>query len=409
MRTLFRVSIMALASAGVAVSLTACHNASGTTTVNAPIPIVPVVRAEPENLTDNLVLTAEFIPYQDVDVMAKVAGYVKDIRVDIGDHVHKGELLATLDVPELQDVAARTAAAVVGAKAGIMTAQGALQRAHAAAAIAHLSYQRIEDVAANNPGLVPRQEVDVAQSRDLEAAAELASAQSALSAAQQANVAAISDRSRAEAMLAYASIRAPFSGVVTKRYANTGSMIQAGTASQTQAMPIIRLAQNDLLRLIFPVPVSDAAQIRNGQPVSVKVITLEKRFPGKITRYADSLQMATRTMNTEVDVPNPNGTLIPGMYAEVRLHVAAGTHILSVPLDGVEGLGGNGQSAYVVRDGRIQIVSVTTGIQTPTRVQILSGLQAGDVVVVGRQGNLSAEEQVKPQIATYESDDPLQN
>jgi RND family efflux transporter MFP subunit len=409
MQTLFRVCAIAVVSAGVAASLTACQKASGTTAVTPSVPIVPVVKAEPENLSTNLVLTAEFIPYQDVDVMAKVAGYVKDIRVDIGDHVHQGELLATLEVPELQDEAAKASASVAAAQANILTAQGAVKRAQAGAAIAHLSYQRIEDVSTKNPGLVPRQEVDVAQSRDLEAAAQLASAQSSLHAAQEELTEANSERARAEAMLAYSNIRAPFTGVVTKRYANTGSMIQAGTASQTQAMPIVRLAQNDLLRLIFPVPVTAASQIRDGQPVSVNVITLGKTFPGTITRYTDTLQMSTRTMDTEVDVPNPKGILIPGMYAEVRLHVASGTDVLGVPLDGVEGLGSNGQSAYVVRNGKVVIIPVTTGIQTPTRVQILSGLQAGDVVIVGRHSALSSGEQVKPQGAGYESDDPLQN
>ncbi len=409
MKALFRVLAIAFVSAGIAILLTACQVASGTTAVRVSPSIVPVVKAEPKNLSDNLVLTAEFIPYQDVDVMAKVAGYVKEIRVDIGDHVHQGELLATLEVPELEDEEAKTSAAVAAAKANVLTAQGDVKQTQAEAAIAHLSYQRIEDVAAKNPGLVPKQEVDVAQSRDLEAAAQLASAQSALSAAQQALTEANSEHSRAEAMLAYSNIRAPFTGVVTKRYANTGSMIQAGTASQTQAMPIVRLAQNDLLRLIFPVPVTDAAQIRDGQPVSVNVITLGKIFPGKVTRYSDTLDMSTRTMNTEVDVPNPKGALIPGMYAEVHLHVTSGTEVLSVPLDGVEGLGSSAESAYVIRDGKIAIVPVTTGIQTPTDIQILSGLQEGDVVVVGRHTNLSAGEQVKPQVAGYENDDPLQN
>lgn len=409
MQKLCRAFLIALVSAGIAISLTACQTASGTATVKVSPPIVPVVKAEPKNLSDNLVLTAEFIPYQDVDVMAKVAGYVKEIRVDIGDHVHQGELLATLEVPELEDEEAKTAAAVAAAKANVLTAQGDVKRTQAEAAIAHLSYQRIEDVAAKNPGLVPKQEVDVAQSRDLEATAQLASAQSALSAAQEALTEVNSEHARAEAMLAYSNIRAPFTGVVTKRYANTGSMIQAGTASQTQAMPIVRLAQNNLLRLIFPVPVTDAAQIRDGQPVSVNVVTLGKIFPGKITRYADTLDMSTRTMNTEVDVPNPKGALIPGMYAEVHLHVASGAEVLSVPLDGIEGLGSGAQSAYVIRNGKIAIVPVTTGIQTPTDVQILSGLHEGDVVVVGSHTNLSAGEQVKPQIAGYENDDPLQN
>jgi RND family efflux transporter MFP subunit len=395
-----RILTLAALTAGAA-GLTSCHQA--TPVAAADVPNVPVATAAPATLTNDLVLTAEFVPYQNVDVMAKVAGYVKNIRVDIGDHVRQGDLLATLEVPELQDEMAKANAGVSAAQANILTAEGAVKRAEAGAAIAHLSYQRILDVSTKNAGLVPRQEVDVAQSHDLEAAAQLASAQSELRAANEGLTEATSERSRAEAMLAYATIRAPFTGVVTKRYANTGSMIQAGTASQTQAMPIVQLAQNDLLRLTFPVPVNDAAQIRDGQQVSVNVITLGKTFPGTITRYADTLQTSTRTMNAEVDVPNPKGLLIPGMYAEVRLHEASGTDVLSVPLDGVEGLGGNAESSYIVRDGKVVVVPVTTGVQTSARVQILSGLQQGDTIIVGRHTTLSAGEKVNPQPAGYES------
>ncbi len=363
---------------------------------------MPVVRATNTNLSNDLVLTAEFTPYQDVEVMAKVAGFVKNIRVDIGDHVRQGELLATLEVPELQDEMAQAQAGLAAARANILTAQGNVSRAQAAAGIANLSFTRIQNVLEKNPGLVPRQDVDVAQSRSLEAKAGLAGAEASLAAAQQAQSEADSQYKRAQAMLAYTVIRAPFVGVVTRRYANTGSMIQAGTASETQAMPIVELAQNDLLRLTFPVPVEDAAQIRDGEPVQVRVTTLNKVFPGKITRFADTLQTSTRTMNTEVDVPNPKGLLIPGMYAEVRLHVAQARNALSVPLDGVDGLGTNATTAYVVRNGAVAVIPITTGVQTPTRVQILSGLQPGDLVIVGRHSTLAAGEAVQPEPAGYE-------
>ncbi len=205
-------------------------------------------------------------------------------------------------------------------------------------------------------------------------------------------------------MLQYATIRAPFTGVVTKRYANTGSMIQAGVSSQTQAMPVVRLAQNNLLRLILPVPVSAVADIHDGNTVSVNVTTLNRSFPGKITRFADSLQTSTRTMDTEVDVPNVDGTLVPGMYAEVHLHLATHPNVLSLPVDAVEGLGTTVQHVYVVRDGELHLVQVTTGLQTPSRVEILSGVISGEQVVVGRHTGLSDGEKVVPRLAAYESD-----
>ena len=401
MELTLRKAMVAAACAGALCLLTSCRQP---VVVAADAPTVPTATVHPANLSNELVLTAEFTPYQDVDVMAKVAGYVKNIRVDIGDHVREGDLLATLEVPELQDEKAKATAGLAAAEANIITARGAMKRAEASANIAHLSFQRIQDVAIKQPGLVPKQEVDVAQAHDLEAAAQLAGAQSGLQSAEQQKAQASSEQSRADAMLQYATIRAPFAGVITKRYANTGSMIQAGISSQTQAMPVVRLAENSLLRLTRPVPVSAVPDIHNGDPVSVNVTTLGRTFPGKITRFSDSLATATRTMDTEVDVPNHDGTLVPGMYAEVHLHLATHMNVLSVPVDAVDGLGTTVQHVYVVRDGELHLVKVTIGLQTPAKVEILSGLQNGDQVVVGRHSGLSDGEKVTPRAASYESD-----
>lgn len=366
-------------------------------------PTVPVATVRYASLENDLVLTAEFRPYQEVDVMAKVAGYVRVIHVDIGDHVHQNEVLATLEVPEIQDDLAKASAGEAAAEANVTTAQAAVQRAKAAAGIAAVSFQRIQDVATRDRGLVPKQDVDVAQSREAEANAQLASAVSGLKAAQEEKAEADSEYSRATTMVQYATIRAPFTGVITKRYANTGSMIQAGISSQTQAMPVVRLAQNDLLRLILPVPVSDVGGITKGEPVDVNVTSLGRKLKGTVTRYADSVQLSTRTMDTEVDVHNPDGSLIPGMYAEVHLHLAARPHVLSAPLDAVDGIGTTAEQAWVVRDGIVHLTAVSVGLQTPTRVEILSGLKAGDRVIVGRHSGLSDGERVSGVPAAYES------
>lgn len=366
-------------------------------------PFVPVASVSYANLQNNLVLTAEFHPYQEVDVMAKVAGYVQEINVDIGDHVRRDQVLATLEVPEIQDDVARAKAGEAAAEADVITAQASVQRVRVAAGIAKVSFERIEDVATKDRGLVPKEDVDVAQSREAEAAAQLDSAVSALKAAEDRKAEADSEYSRATAMVEYATIRAPFAGVITKRYANTGSMIQAGISSETQAMPVVRLAQNDLLRLILPVPVSDAGEVRDGEPVDVNVVSLGRWFRGRVTRYADSVQFSTRTMNTEVDVSNPGGSLIPGMYAEVHLHLGTRRHVLSVPLDAVDGIGTTAEQVWLVRGGVVHLTPVTTGLETSTRIEILTGLKPGDSVVVGRHGGLSDGEQVHAVPATYES------
>src|SRR5580698_2640994 len=400
MASLRQITMQVLLTVAVTSLLTSCR---ANTQQAGPVLTVPVATAGLASLENDLVLTAEFRPYQEVDVMAKIAGYVKEIGVDIGDHVRRDAILATLEVPEIQDDVAKAKAGVAAAEANIVTAQAAIERAHAGANIASLSFKRIQDVATRDRGLVPKQEIDVAQSHDLEAAAQLASATSALRAAQETKAEAESEYSRAIAMMQYATIRAPFTGVITKRYANTGSMIQAGIASQTQAMPVVRLAQNDLLRLILPVPVSDVASVRNGQSVEVNVVSIGRTLRGTVTRYADSVQMATRTMDTEVDVPNPDGTLVPGMYAEVHLHLANHPAGLSVPVDAVDGLGTSVQQAYIVRDGIVHLVTVQVGLQTANRVEILSGLNNGDKVIVGRHTGLSDGEKVEAVPATYES------
>jgi len=395
-----RTALLSLWCLAGAVWLSGCKSS-----VPPPVtlPTVPVATAGKATLANDLALTAEFLPYQDVDVMAKVAGYVKTISVDIGDHVQQGQVLAVLEAPEIQSDVARARAGVAAAEANIVTAQAAVQRAQATAGITKLSFQRLQEVATKDKGLVPRQDIDVAQSRQMEAEAQLASAESSVQAAKDARAGAEQELIRAQTMIGYATIRAPFAGVVTKRYANTGSMIQAGIASQTQAMPVVKLAQNNLLRLILPVPVNDVAGVKNGQAVDVDISSLGRTLQGTVTRSADSVQMATRTMDTEVDVPNRDGSLVPGMYAEVHLHLAARPNVLSVPLDAVDGLGTSVQQAYVVRDGIVHLVVVKTGLQTPNRLEILSGLQEGDKVIVGRHTGLSDGERVDAQAAGYEN------
>lgn len=380
-------------------SLTSCGGGNAATgkAVDAPDAtlIVPVVKAERADLASDLVLTAEFEPYQQIDVMAKVSGYVRSIPVDIGDRVRQGQLLATLEIPEMEDDLTRSAAAIEQTEDEIATASDELQRAEAAHDMAHLSYNRIADVLKREPGLVPQQQVDEARSRDLIAQAQVASAKSALRTSEQKARVARADQGRVQTLHKYTTISAPFDGVVTKRYANAGSLIQAGTASQTQAMPIVQLSQNNLLRLILPVPESAVSRVRVGESVSVLVSSVGKTFPGRVARFADKIQPSTRTMDTEVDVPNPALTLIPGMYAEVNLRVEEHRNTLSVPLDAVDRSSSAARVFTVLPSRVIHIVPVTLGLENDRRVEVLSGLEEGAVVVVGRHAGLKDGEPVR--------------
>jgi RND family efflux transporter MFP subunit len=378
------------------IGLAACsrHGEGGDRT-EPEAPSVSVVKASLGDLSRDIVLTAEFKPFQSIDVMAKVAGYVKSINVDVGSRVEAGQLLATLEIPEMADDLARAKATLERSQAEVARAGDELRRARSVRDIAHLSYTRLANVSKARPGLVAQQEIDDAQSKDLVAEAQIASAQSFLAAAEQQVRVSDAELARVNTMFNYTRVTAPFAGVITKRYADTGSMIQAGTASDKQALPLVELAENTLLRLILPVPESAVATVHVGQPVDVRVPTLKRSFAGKVSRFADSLALDTRTMHTEVDVPNPDWLLIPGMYAEVNLGLERREHVLLIPITAVhDGL------AYVVSaDNLIEIRTIETGLQTADKVEIRSGIKEGELVVVGSPSGLRARAVVHPKLA----------
>jgi RND family efflux transporter MFP subunit len=369
------------------------------------VPTVAVAKTTMEDLSHRLVLTAEFRPFQEVDLMAKVAGYVKNINVDVGDRVKEGQVLAILEIPEMADDRARAQAGVDRSQAEVARAKDQLQQAQSAHEIAHLSYTRLAEVAKQKPGLVAQQEIDDAHGKDLVAEAQVSGARSNLTAAEEQVHVNSAELQKIKTLFDYTSVTAPFAGVVTKRYADTGSMIQAGTASSSQAMPLVRLSQNSLLRLILPVPESAVPTVHLGQQVDVRVPTLKRSFPGQVARFSDKLSLATRTMDTEVDVSNPSLVLIPGMYAEVDLSLDNRRGVLVVPVSAVD-VGSDessGQVVVVTPANQIEIRKVQIGLQTSTKVEIRSGLKEGDLVVVGNRASLQPGQAVRPKVTTMGS------
>jgi RND family efflux transporter MFP subunit len=355
-------------------------------------PTVAVAQATIENLSRGLILTAEFKPYQEVDLMAKVAGYVKQINVDVGDRVSEGQVLA--------DDRARAQAAIDRSQAEVARAQDQVRQAESSHEIAHLTFTRLSDVSKQKPGLIAQQEIDDAHGKDLVAEAQVSAAKSNLAATQEQVHVNDAELQRIKTLFDYTKVTAPFTGVVTKRYADKGSMIQAGTSSSSQAMPLVRLSQNSLLRLILPVPESAVPTIHLGQQVDVSVPTLKRSFPGKVERFSDKLSVATRTMDTEVDVPNPSLVIIPGMYAEVDLSLDSRHGVLVVPVPAVD-VGSDessGQVAVVTPQNQIEMRKVQIGLQTSTKAEIRSGLKEGDLVVVGSRSGLQSGQEVKPKI-----------
>jgi RND family efflux transporter MFP subunit len=379
-----------------------CSKTGNVLAAASDVPTVAVARTTTENLSHDLILTAEFRPFQEVDVMAKVAGYIKRINVDVGDRVKLGDPLATLEIPEMADDQRRASAALERSQAEVARAGDELQRAESAHQIVHLSLQRLAAVAEKRPGLIAQQEIDDARSKDLVAEAQVASAKSGLAAATDQVHVNTSDLDRVRTMLDYTRVTAPFAGVVTKRYADTGSMIQAGTASQTQAMPVVQLSENTLLRLVLPVPESAVPTVHIGQQVEVRVPTLNRSFPGRVARFSDKVSLATRTMATEVDVPNPGLVLIPGMYAEVDLTLDRRNAVLAIPVTAVDvdSAAATGRVMVITANNRVEVRTISLGIETASKVEVRSGLNEGDLVVIAGRSGLQPGEEVRPKVTT---------
>ena len=342
--------------------------------------VVPVTRA---NIATTLDIASEFLPLQEVDIYAKVSGYVKDLYVDYGTHVRAGQTMAVLEIPELKQQ-------IDHDKAALAEAKGDLDRAKSAYAVAHVTYQRLAAVQKSRPELISQEDIDVAQGKDLEAGA-------GVSAAQQAVLAAEDALAKDQTLYEYADLTAPFSGVVTKMYAYKGALLPAGTSSNIGTSALCHLAQNDVLRLVIPVPERAVPNVHIGEPVDVDVSALNKTFTGKVIRFSDQIDMSTRTMHTEVQVPNGNFEIVPGMYASVKLPIQTAPNALVVPVQSVESTGnGVGNVLVVDPSDHVQPRTVKLGLQTATKVEILSGLQENEKVVFGEQSQFQAGELVKP-------------
>jgi RND family efflux transporter MFP subunit len=358
--------------------------------------VAAVAHAERRSIGTTLTIAGEFKPFQDVDVHAKVAGYIKVIHVDVGDHVKAGQTLAVLEIPELAAELAGADAAVRRSKEEIRRAEGDLVRAQSAHSAAHSAYARLKQAADSRAGLVAQQEIDDSQAKDLEFEAQVSSSSAALSSAQQQLQVAEANQKQYAALSDYSRIVAPFSGVITARFADTGALIAAGTSNSSQSMPVVRLAEISKLRLVLPIPESVAAQIHLGDPVKARVQALNQDFVGKVSRFADSLDRQTRTMETEIDFDNRDGRLIPGMYAETQLSLREKKDALTVPLESVTRNGDDATVLAVNADNSIEERHVKLGLEDNVRVEVLSGLTDKDRVVIGNRSQFRSGQKIQP-------------
>jgi RND family efflux transporter MFP subunit len=307
----------------------------------------------------------------EVELHAKVSGFVREMKVDFGDRVKAGQLLATLEVPELQDE--------------LHNAIATEQKDEADYTNAHRIYMRLAAVNKEHPNLVAQQDLDTADAKDRTAAAAIA--------ATKAEVA------KFNTLVDYTRITAPFDGVITKRYVDPGALIQAGTTSDTQ--PLVRVSDNYRLRLDFFVSQAYVKDTHVGDPVEVRAESQGgKSFTGIITRTTARVEEQTRKMTVEIEVPNPDLKLVPGTYAAVVLKVEDHPHALSIPAEAVPA--GQQSNVYLVNDQhQIEVRPVTLGLETPNRYEVLAGLKEGDLVLVGSRSQVKPGQEVEPKLITF--------
>ncbi len=340
---------------GIALLLGGCERHS-TGTAPAPQRVV-VVEPQRRDMVRSITLPGDLIGINETALHAKVSGYLQRIDVDKGDRVRKGQVLAVLEVPELAQQ---------------------LQRARAERTVKQLTAERVERVWREDARIIAREDVDVAAGALRAAAAEV---------------------ERLEALLNYTNIVAPFDGVVTARYVDPGALMPAvgqigtvlsgGSALARGPAPLVTVADIDTLRVYVYVPEPDTAAIAVGQAATLRLAQFPDRpFRGTVTRFAKALDLSTRTMLTEVDLPNPDHALYPGMSADVAIELERHPGALTVPVTAV-GQAATGAYVFAVRDGRLAQQPVHTGLRDEGTIEITSGLRDGEPIARYLSGQLS--------------------
>jgi len=399
MRKRIVLTLVAGLALSAAVAIVACNSHAGSSEANAAeVPSAAVATVTPGTITHTLNLAGQFQPYQVIDVHAKVSGYIRHIYVDIGDKVHQGQVLAILEVPELSAQLKGTVSELARSKDEITRAEHDVARAQSEHSSLHADFTRLQQAAAAQPGLIAQQELDDAQSRDLASEAQVDAAKAALAAAKQQSGVAGADNERVGALENYTRVTAPIDGVITWRYADTGALIQAGTSSDIQSLPVVKLSQSNLLRLRLPVPEDAVQYIHEASEVEVKVDAINRSFVGKVVRFTRNISLATRTMETEIDVENKDLSLTPGMYANTTLELERKTNVLTIPVQAVVRNGNQSTVLVVDNQNRVQPRNISLGLQGSALVEVTGGLTAGERVITGGQSNYQVGETVKPRL-----------
>src|ERR1017187_5967265 len=307
------------------------------------------------------------------------AAYIRKIHVDIGDRVYAGQLLAELEVPEMTAQVEGAQAVVQRSRQDILSARSAVARAAADYAALHAASARLKQASDARPGLIAQQELDDAEAKDLSAKAQVDAAQSELASREQTLGAAQADHRHYASLADYSRMTAPFDVIVTWRYADTGSRLQAGT-SNSGSMPAIKLAQVNILRLRLPVPESLAGFVHIGDTARIHMQATGEELIGKVVRTTGELDLATRSLQVEIDLDNKDGKLTPGMYADVTLDIQRSGNELTIPVEAVDRSQSTPFSLVVDAQGRIEKRTLSLGMETPRFIEVIDGLHEGERV-----------------------------
>jgi RND family efflux transporter MFP subunit len=353
---------------------------------NDALPDVSVVTARIGSAMGELVLPGNIQAVTEAPILARAEGYVQRRYVDIGDRVTAGQLLAEVEAPDLDQQVRQAQAAVEQAEADLARASAALEQGKANESIAQVTATRWDNLVKR--GAVSKQENDQYQAQYQAQAANVRALERAVDAAKgniaamQANVGRLSD------MQGYLKVRAPFAGVVTLRNVDVGTLVNTGSTM------LFRIAQTNLLRTYLNVPQSSASDVHVGQMASLATPELpERKFSGVVTRTANALDPSSRTLLVEIQVPNPEGTLLPGMYVEVDLHLPTKNPPLLLPSDTLSVRPEGTMVAVLNSSNAVHFQRVVIGRDYGSQIEILSGLDAGQRVIANP--NDSVQEGVK--------------
>ncbi len=367
---------------------------------------VQVTRPTRRSLTRTLHMPATLRADEQVDMLAKTNGYVADVAVDIGSRVKKGDVLATIDVPEMKDelrqaeaIQAAREAKVTQAEALRETAKAEVQRFAAEYALQKITHDRKVELRKQN--VIPEQELDeskneiaVAEAFQKIARAKVNSSEADVAVAEAEVMMAVATVARIKTLMEYATIRAPFDGVITERFIDPGDFVRSATQGAVKAL--LWIAKTDRIRLSLEIPEMDSAFVKVGTPVDVVVKAVgEHPFPGTITRTAVGLRASTRTMRAEVDLDNADGLLAPGMYAQVTIKLEIKESALMIPSKAIR-VRGREMYVLVARAQLAQKVPVDIGYDDGICAEILSGLKDDEWIITAATGAVTPGTPVKP-------------